>query len=206
MANESHRPSRMEQMANQSHLDVLRDQLVKLARGRIKTAELGGEQDAQFEQAFSNLAHAYIKDKAPSLLDYEVGFQLIDRNQDNTKAIGVCGFKVGNQWLLAPTFFLKGDLKGHELMYVKNDDMFVPMKENWLNDFLNRKPNVLGTSVNRNLSQIGVMAPHLYQLSRSPNKFASAVSAEEKQLALKFGAMSDWAKEAMPTLAYLATS
>ena len=178
-----------------SKIAALRDEVRRLARPRLKVAALGGEQDVPFEQAFSNLAHAYLKDKAPSLLDYEVGFQLVDRNQENTKAIGVFGFKVGSQWLYAPVFFLNGDLKGHELLYIKNQDMFVPMKENWLNFILNRKPNVLGTEVNRNLREIGVMPPHLYQLSRSPHKFAAAV---EK--------MSPWVKEAMPTLAYVATT
>ena len=79
---------------------------------QIKSAELGGGQDAPFETAFSNLAHAYVKDKAPKLLDYEVGFQLIEKNAENTKAVGIFGFKVGNQWLYAPVFFLNGDLKG----------------------------------------------------------------------------------------------
>jgi hypothetical protein len=178
-----------------STIASLRDDVRRLARPRLKVAALGGEQDMPFEQAFSNLAHAYLKDKAPSLLDYEVGFQLVDRNQENTKAIGVFGFKVGSQWLYAPVFFLNGDLKGHELLYIKNQDMFVPMKENWLNYILNKKPNILGSEVGRNLHEIGVAPPHLYQLSRSPHKFASALKK-----------MSGWALEAMPTLAHLATT
>lgn len=141
----------------------------------IKVAELGGDgQDAPFEQSFSNLAHAYLRDKAPSLLDHELGFQLIDRNQENTKAVGVLAFKVGSQQLFAPVFFLQGDLKGHELLYLKAQDMFVPLKENWLNYILNRKPNILGTGVSRQTSQMGVMQPDLNRLSQSPYKYASA--------------------------------
>jgi len=157
-----------------------------------KSAEIGGEQDMPFEQAFSNLAHAYLKDKAPSLLDYEVGFQLVDRNQDNTKAFGVFGFKVGNQWLYAPVFFLNGKLKGHELLYVKSQDLFIPMKENWLTYILNRKPHVLGKAVPRNPSHLGILPPNLYQLSRSPYKYASADK--------------DWAKDAIATIAYTVTT
>ena len=84
-----------------------------------KQATLGGEVEQGFEQAFSSLAYAYLKDKAPRLLDYLVGFQLVDRNDDNTKAVAVFGFKLGTQWLYAPVFFLNGDLKGHELLYIK---------------------------------------------------------------------------------------
>ena len=113
--------------------------------GIIKKAELGGSgNDNQFEQSFSNLAHAYLKDKAPGLLDYEVGFELMERNEDSTKAVGIFGFKVGSQWLYAPVFFINGDLKGHELLYLKDQDQFVPLKENWLNYLLRRKPAQLG--------------------------------------------------------------
>ncbi len=136
-----------------------------LPRPRSKTAFLGGDgQDTQFEQSFSNLAHAYLADKAPSLLDHEQGFQLLDRNEENTKAVGVFGFKVGSNQLYAPVFFLQGDLKGHELLYLKNQDLFVPLKENWLNYLLNRKPHILGEGTGRQTSSIGVMSPDLSRL------------------------------------------
>lgn len=133
---------------------------------RYKQAELGGDgQDIPFEQAFSNLAHAYLRSEAPTLLDHELGFQLIDRNQENTKAVGIFVFKVGSQQLMAPMFFLRGELKGHELLYMKDQDMFVPMKENWLNYLLNRKPNIIGTGVDRQTSRLGVRYPDLQALS-----------------------------------------
>jgi hypothetical protein len=149
-----------------------------LRPGQVKMAELGGSQDTPFEQAFSNLAHTYIKDRAPKLLDYEVGFQLLEKNQENTKAVGVFGFKIGNNWVYVPVFFLNGDMKGHELMYIKHQDQFLPLKENWINQILGKKPSILGSGVNRNLSMLGIMPPNLYQLSRSPHKFASHEDAE----------------------------
>jgi hypothetical protein len=144
-------------------------------RSQVKTAELGGDgKDTSFEQAFSNLAHAYLRDKAPTLLDHEVGFQLLDRNQENTKAVGVFAFKVGAQWIYAPVFFLNGDLKGHELLYVKNQDMFLPLKENWINYLINRKPSILGQGVTKNTTSLGASQPDFSQMSRSPMKFGSA--------------------------------
>jgi hypothetical protein len=144
-------------------------------RTQTKYADLGGKgDDTSFEQSFSNLAHAYLRDSAPKLLDHEIGFQLLDRNRENTKAVGVFAFKVGSNWLYAPVFFLNGDLKGHELLYIKNQDMFVPLKENWINYLINRKPNILGSGVQRNLSNLGQRQPDFTQLSRSPAKFGSA--------------------------------
>lgn len=164
-------------------------------RSQTKQAALGGRgDDIPFEQAFSNLAHAYLRDSAPKLLDHEIGFQLLDRNRENTKAVGVFAFKVGSQWLYAPVFFLNGDLKGHELLYIKNQDMFVPLKENWINYLINRKPSILGSGISKNLAQFGQRQPDFTQLSRSPAKFGSA------QPTLK-----EMVTAVMPTLAKTAT-
>jgi hypothetical protein len=165
----------------------------------IKLAELGGGQDAPFEGAFANLAHAFLRDKAPRLLEYELGFQLLEKSQDSTRAVGVFGFKVGNQSLLAPVFFLNGDLKGHELLYIKNQDAFVPLKENWINELLSKKPGSMGEGVDRNLSQLGVQSPSLYQLSRSPYKSASAGSPDKTALP------EHWLDTFLPDIAHFVT-
>ena len=164
------KPGKVKNMSNNNKF------LIELPpiNGFVKQAELGGEgNDTQFEQAFSNLAHAYLKDKAPGLLDYEVGFELMERNEDNTKAVGLFGFKVGTQWLYAPVFFINGDLKGHELLYLKDQDQFVPLKENWLNYILRRKPASLGKKTDQNMSRLGFLTPDLQAFSRPPSKFAS---------------------------------
>lgn len=134
-----------------------------------KWADIGGEQESGFEQAFSSLAYSYLTDKAPRLLDYCVGFQLVDRNEDNTKAMGVFGFKIGKQWLYAPVFFLNGDLKGHELLYIKNQDLFVPMKENWVNYIMSRKPHLLGEGSPRDVFQLGGLSPNIERLTYPPS-------------------------------------
>jgi hypothetical protein len=146
--------------------------------GQLKQADLGGGVDTPFEATFSSLAHQFVADKAPKLMDYEVGFQLVSKNNENTKAVGVFGFKVGPQWLYVPVFFLNGDLKGYELLYDKNKDQFIPLNEEWINYLLGRKPSILGEGLNRNLSLAGIMPPNLYQLARNPYKFASAKFAE----------------------------
>lgn len=155
-----------------------------------KSAELGSNQ-VQFEQAFSSLGHSYLADKAPKLLQYELGFQLLEKNDDGTRAVGIFAFKVGDTVLYAPTFFLNGDLKGHELLYIKNQDMFVPLKDSWVNYILGRKPLSIGESVDRNLSNIGVQGPNLYQLSRAPHKWA---------------ADKNWRTAAIKEAAYFATT
>lgn len=163
----------------------------QLAVAKVAAASQAGN-DVPFEMAFSNLAHAYLRDSAPTLLDHEIGFQLLDRNEDNNKAIGVFGFRVGSSLLLAPVFFLNGNLKGHELLYLKNQDVFVPLQENWINDIINKKPNIMGSGVGRNTSLLGMLTPDLSRLSQSPS--------------LKMGSFRDELAEAMPALAAAATT
>lgn len=163
-----------------------------------KSAAIGGEQEGQFEQAFSSLAYAYLKDKSPRLLDFIVGFQLVDRNEDNTKAIGIFGFKIGEQWLYAPVFFLNGDMKGHELLYIKNQDLFVPLKENWVNYLISRKPHVLGESSPQRTHELGGLMPNLSKLSRPPMGSKSA-SARDMPL------IDSWALPMLPVMAAFQT-
>ena len=172
----------------------------------IKAGAVGGEQESGFEQAFSSLAYAYLKDKAPRLIDYIVGFQLVDRNNDNTKAVGVFGFKVGSQWLYAPVFFLNGDLKGHELLYTKSQDAFVPMKENWVNYLMSRKPHVLGEGSPEDSRQLGSIQASLEQMTFPPN-FSKLSSDQKFSHVVKEGMarganrLDEWAKPAVAMIA-----
>lgn len=196
------RTSVLEQRARRRKAAELRQRLRSMARGgkRVKAAALGGDPEQSFEQAFASLAYTYIRDKAPKLLDYMIGFQLVERNEDNTRAVGIFGFKPGDQWMYGPVFFLSGDLKGHELLYLKNQDQFVPMKENWINKLLNRRPRILGEPTHKNLQQLGIRQPDIRTLSIPPyySKFGSA------QVKIPAG-WPDWMVEAAPALGDWAT-
>lgn len=175
---------------------AIRSHLQKMAHdGFFKLAAIGGATEEGFEQAFSSLAYAYLKDKAPRLLDFMVGFQLVERNEDNTKAMGIFGFQVGEQWLYAPVFFLNGDLKGHELLYIKNQDSFVPMKENWVNYLMSRKPHVLGEGSQDDTFRLGGLMPGLDSITNSP---ASGLGKRGSDGAAHF---DDWVKPALPLIA-----
>lgn len=146
--------------------DSLHAQLRSFA---TKSASIGGEPEQAFEQSFASLAYSYLKDQAPRLIDHLIGFQLVERNNDNTKAVGVFGFKIGDSWAYAPVFFLNGDLKGHELLYLKNQDMFVPLTESWVNYVSAKRPHVLGNPAKSDQGrQLGVRQPDVRSLSVPP--------------------------------------
>jgi hypothetical protein len=127
--------------------------------------------DAQFEATLADLAFNSLREKAPALFDYLVGFQVLDVNDEQTKAVGMFGCRVGPEWVLIPVFFLNGEFKGG-LMYLKNQDSFVPLQENWVSYILSRRPYSLGSGTDTNRSDIAKHAPDLTSFYRSPSIMA----------------------------------
>ena len=136
----------------------------------------------QFERNFADLAFAVLKQRASNLLPYMIGFQVLDKSDDETRAAGVFGFKLGELWLLAPRFFLEGELKGNELLYLKGPDSFVPFKDNWVNYLLNRKPTNLGQPTAQTESELGMIRPDFSLYGSSPLR-----KAAEFHLRAEFG-------------------
>jgi len=87
-----------------------------------------------FETKFGILADATINDKLPAIQKHAIGFQVIDTEGDNNeKAVGIAAYKVGSRMVYVPMFWLNGRCKGGETMYLKSEDMFLPLSEVWLN-------------------------------------------------------------------------
>jgi hypothetical protein len=161
-----------------------------------KTANIGGTGDeAEFEKAFAGIAYSTIRNKAPRLLDSLVGFQLIERNEDNSKAIGAFGFKLGKQWLMAPIFFLNGEVKGHEILYVKNTDTCVPLKEDWVNSLISQTPYEVGEqSGAQQIGDLGGSKPMIRSLAIPPSNMYG-----------KWASDAAWAREFLPMFAAIKT-
>ena len=98
-----------------------------LKKSAIKLAD-----DASFEQNFFQLAFAYIRDKVPNLLDYMLGFEVVNKNEEGTQAVGLFKFDISGRELYIPVFYKNGELKGADLLYNKNQDTFVPNKKTGL--------------------------------------------------------------------------
>jgi len=135
--------------------------------------------DADFERAFGSLAYAELEQKAPGLFPYLVGFQLVKKTDDETHAIGVFGFKVGEQWYYCPAFWLNGKIKGYDLLYIVSQDLFVPLQESWINYITNRQPYVMGEPLAGNTDQQNFTAPDLTPYTRSPISKQANVTDED---------------------------
>ena len=57
-----------------------------------------------FEQNLGQMANAKISQSLPALREGCVGFQVLDKTEDDTKGVGVMAYKIKDRWLLIPAF------------------------------------------------------------------------------------------------------
>lgn len=129
----------------------------------------------EFEKSFADLAFSYVSTNAPKLFNHMVGFQILDKNEDETRAVGVFGFQLANDsWYYAPVFFINGDLKGQELLFDKAANLMLPMEEGWIDNILSKRPTPPGEAAGETISEIGQYSPVFSRLLKnSPIKRAS---------------------------------
>jgi len=85
------------------------------------------------EQNLAEIAFASVAEKSPSLMDYYLGFDLVEKNDAGTKAAGIMGFQIGSELIYIPILFLNGKVKGTDVMYLKNSDVFTVNDEKEIN-------------------------------------------------------------------------
>lgn len=102
--------------------------------------------DSEFEQAFFQLAYDKLQGKLSNLVPFLVGFQLVKKSDNDTKAVGVFGFKSNNgQILFVPAFFINGKIKELEILYSRNNNQFYPLNEDFAELFLKDDVTGLGS-------------------------------------------------------------
>jgi hypothetical protein len=93
--------------------------------------------DESLEQAFFQLAYSKLQDSLKNLLPFLIGFEIVKKNENNTKALGVFGFRSqSGQILYVPAFFVNGKVKNLDLLYSKNNQQFYPLTEDFAELFL----------------------------------------------------------------------
>jgi hypothetical protein len=111
------------------------------------------------EVTFAKLVSNTQKEKIPMLMEKQLGFQILDRNDEGTRAVGITAFLVNDVPLYIPAFFLEGKLAGLDLMYVKNNDIFVPARDSWISVFEKQGPSALGKNIDYNDTEMKIVPP-----------------------------------------------
>lgn len=112
--------------------------------------------DDQIEGAFFQLAYQRLQDTLKKLIPFLIGFEIVKKSEDNTKALGVFGFRSsGGQILFVPAFFINGKVKNLDLLYSKNNEQFYPLNEDFAEMFI--KDELLGLGSNSKESRTDIM-------------------------------------------------
>ena len=130
--------------------------------------------DTEFESKLHVLAYPELQAKVPRLVKSMIGFELLDKDEDETKAVGVYVFRVGDQIVFVPVFYDGGRLSGMSMLYLKDEDLFVPATEETIDHLYSRQPFNIGRIAQQD-EIIGVStSPVFKQLSPLYGKLASA--------------------------------
>jgi hypothetical protein len=125
--------------------------------------------ETMLEQTFSSLAFSTLRDRASSLLDYLVGFQMLKNEGDGRRAVGIFGFEIDDKVYYAPVFFLNGEIRGMESLYSVDSDLFVPLTESWVNSVINKQNLRVGEPDNRSTNERGIRIPNYMRLKVIPS-------------------------------------
>jgi hypothetical protein len=165
--------------------------------GLDKAADIESPDEAQMEMDFGRLAYSFMTDRAAGLMPYLLGFEVVEREDDGSRAVGIFGFKIGKDYYYAPAFFVNNQVRGMELLYSKRTNMFIPLKEAWINYIVNRQTIQLGESATEPRVREQFERPRFDFLSEPPiggrlGKYASEIEDGETALGFAKAAADAW--------------
>lgn len=114
-----------------------------------KAAAQAVADDAQIERAFMDQAYQFLANKGGALMKdpYRLGFEIVHKNDSNTRMVGIFAFRVGDNLLYVPTFFLNGEIKGTDLLYRHDSKTFVPLEQEWVKYIISKGSREVGRSI-----------------------------------------------------------
>lgn len=144
-------------------------------RAKEKLAAATEQDENAISEAFAQQAYTAIGNRCRLIMKdpHLLGFEVVEKNEKNNRLVGVFAFRVADEILLAPVFYLNGQVKGQILMYRKGVNRFIPNNEKWISYLLSRGDDSPGRSLQSRQGQDATMDLNMYQLA-GPPKQASA--------------------------------
>jgi len=137
----------------------------------------------QYEDDFGSLAYQFVQDRAPALIPYLLGFEVVDRNEDGSKAVGIFGYKVGDDFHYIPAFFLNNQVRGIDMMFNKKTNQFVPLTEKWIDFVINKHSVSIGGPADDRVRE-GMRSPDLSFVQRPQAAFGKTAESNETSWSL----------------------
>ena len=104
-----------------------------------------------FKSAFQDHAFNALRAKASSILPYAVTFKVFDADVDQGNAFGAFAISYGNELVYIPVVMTDGSIISCEMVYLREEDRFVPLSEKYINDIVNKNSSVTGTTMTKDV-------------------------------------------------------
>ena len=91
-----------------------------------------GEGGPNLEQQFGIVTNEKIVEKFPQLDTMKLAFQIIEKNDEATNAVGVMAYLVGKCVVYVPSIFRNGEVNTGDIMFVAQTQQFLPLSDPWL--------------------------------------------------------------------------
>lgn len=134
----------------------------------------------QIETTLADLAIGQIFERTPGLADHYLGFELVPGsvNEEKTRAAGMLGFRVGNEEIYIPVLFLNGKVKGTEVLYLKNGDVWTSNSKQWVDYLTTRDTGTMGSGATPTHPLQQPMVQNMAVFSRNPAAAAKMAGFE----------------------------
>jgi len=135
--------------------------------------------DEQVEKAFADMAYGFVQNKAGKLMrpPHQLGFEIVWKNETNTRLIGIFAFRIERDLYYVPCFFSNGEITGTDLLYHTGSGTFKALTEERIDHILGeRSGSELGRPVPSSVVDAIPQDFRMDRLSGPPgqqNKYAS---------------------------------
>lgn len=125
-----------------------------------------------FESNFNMLVDSIMDEHFPRLKKYDLGFQLVEKSPDNTRAFGIRALRLRSLAFI-PFFYNNGTVSGYDVIYIPKLNLFFPATEPWIVYLTSRSKEELGRPDESLKEHYQKLFPNLLPLRR-PITFKSA--------------------------------
>lgn len=134
--------------------------------------------DLDIEKAFSDMASGRVTNRVGDLMkdEHRIGFEVVKKNDDNTRMLGIFAFKIEKDLVFAPVFFLSGEIKG-PLLYRCDNKRFVPANKDWASYLIEHMQDTDGKPIDKSKSRTTESRVAMDRLLFHPTKEASIKDA-----------------------------
>ena len=171
------------------------------ANWREKIASQVPDSDS-IEKAFCDQASQQVTNKLKPLMKapYRLGFEIVKQNDSMTHMLGIFAFKISDDLVYAPVFFLSGKIAGTDLLYRCAPKTFVPANEDWANYLIEQDKDNTGRGISKDIRRQSPTNVDLTKINRPPAYLHSVKYASRHESFAPEGGwdalLSEWTKEA----------